>query len=478
MKILRKTFAVVSVLAIVAGCVGCKKKPSDDTSSEYWVYESEVVNVGKDKDNSSVADNTSSSGTVSGNSSTTPSGSIAGQNLKSKYKNLKGRKITVVGWWDATQAGTEEDKLILEVEKLFNCNMVEKKLTDYKPLYTSILSGNPICDLFVPRDTDTLSLANKNMLTALDTVSTFDSKDSIWNPAAIAESTLNGHIYGMTAQASRRDMLVYNKDMFTKNGWTDLYSLSRQGKLTWDSIYDVITKAAKVDAGGNVLRYGLAPKYDLGGLAELLINMNGVAIISREGDTKTLKNTLTSAPAVNALQTLRKWNTENGYMYDCTKYSWTEGVNVFKEGKAAMAIVDESQMSTLKTANFTVGAVVFPHGPDTTKQTVSYTSSATVMPAGVKNPEDVILFWSVREAYNVQHRKQSIFDTLSDPSVKATYDAVKKHLWNKEYTRDFAIACDVDAEDFRRVAAGSKTPQEAIHSVQNVINGKIKDFWK
>ena len=86
------------------------------------------------------------------------------------------------------------------------------------------------------------------------------------------------------------------------------------------------------------------------------------------------------------------------------------------------------------------------------------------MPAGVKNPEDVILFWSVREAYNVQHRKQSIFDTLSDPSVKATYDAVKKHLWNKEY--------------IRRVAAGSKTPQEAIHSVQNVINGKIKDFWK
>ena len=32
MKILRKTFAVVSVLAIIAGCVGCKKKPSDDTN--------------------------------------------------------------------------------------------------------------------------------------------------------------------------------------------------------------------------------------------------------------------------------------------------------------------------------------------------------------------------------------------------------------------------------------------------------------
>ena len=34
MKILRKTFAVVSVLAIIEGGVGCKKKPSGNTSSE------------------------------------------------------------------------------------------------------------------------------------------------------------------------------------------------------------------------------------------------------------------------------------------------------------------------------------------------------------------------------------------------------------------------------------------------------------
>ena len=59
MKILRKTLAVVSVLAIVAGCVGCKKNPSGDTSSEYWVYESELVTVEKDKNDSSGSDSSS-----------------------------------------------------------------------------------------------------------------------------------------------------------------------------------------------------------------------------------------------------------------------------------------------------------------------------------------------------------------------------------------------------------------------------------
>lgn len=474
--VLRRVLAVAAVISVTAGLAGCKKNPPQYTSSEYW-EESQVVISGSSGTNSGNAGGSSSSG-GSSNSGGTSSGSIGGQDLTKMYKNLKGRKITVIGWWDATQAGTEEDKLILEVEKLFNCDMVERKLTDYKPLYTSILSGQPMCDLFVPRDTDVLSLANKNMLTALDSISTFNAKDPIWNPACIAESTLNGHVYGMTAAVGRRNMLVYNKDMFKQNGWTDLYTLSQQGKLSWDAIYDVITKATKADAGGNVLRYGLAPKYDFGGLAELLINMNGVSIISRTGDTKTLKNTLTSDPAVRALETLRKWNNGKGYMYDCTAYSWSEGINVFKDGKAAMAVIDESQISNLKSVNFTVGAVTFPHGPDAKNDVASYDASATVMPKGVKNPEDVMLFWSVREAYNVQHRKQSIFDTLTDPSVKATYDKIKNQLWNKEYVRDFAPACDIDTEDFRKVAAGSKTAKEAVQSVQRVIDGKIKDFWK
>lgn len=111
---------------------------------------------------------------------------MVGDNLETKYKNLKGRKITVVGWWDPTPSGTEDYKLILEVEKKFNCDLVERKLTDYAPLYSSILAGAPIADLFVPRDVPILNMANKNMLIALDTLPSMDVNDPLWNKAVTA----------------------------------------------------------------------------------------------------------------------------------------------------------------------------------------------------------------------------------------------------------------------------------------------------
>ena len=481
MRFMKKSLALIMAAILTASFSGCRKNTSDTESGSYYLVAQSEANETTEGQISGGSDTagsqTAGSQTVSG-SGNVSGGSIVNQDLTKKYKNLNGRKITVVGWWDATQAGTEEDKLILEVEKLFNCDLVEKKLTDYAPLYTSILAGNPICDLFVPRDTSVLNMANKNMLIALDSLSTFDANDPLWNPATTAESTLNGHVYGMTADTSLRDILFYNKDMFNQNGWTDLYDLNQQGALTWDALYNVMSKAAVVDAGGNVTRYGFAPKFDFSALASFMLNMNGVRVVSRQGDSNTLTNTLNTGAATNTLNILQKWNSSKGQLYDTTAYGWADPLQLFLDGKAAMLMADKSQMDTLKSAGFNVGAVVFPHGPDTNTVAASYEPSSVVIPKGVKNAEDVALFWSVREAYNKQNRKQSVYDTLSDPSVKATCDQLEQMLWNKQYVYDFADNLDLDLECYRKVAVGSQTPQEAIQSIQQVINGKISDYWK
>lgn len=485
MKYLKKSFAVLLIAAVLLGSAsGCKKSGNESTGSDEYEWVTDVSEIVVSKDGN--AANSGTQGNNSGNGNTasgkpngnTASGSIANQNLKDKYKNLKGRKITVVGWWDATSPSSEEGKLIAEVEKLFNCDMIEKKLTDYKPLYTSILSGTPICDLFVPRDTHVLNLANKNMLTALDTLSTFNKNDSIWNRSVIQETSFRGHVYGMTAGVSYRDMLFYNKDMFKQNGWEDLYTLYQQGGLTWDKLYSIMEKAAQSDAGGNVTRYGMLPKYDPASLGMQLMRMNGVKIVSRQGDTANLKNTLNSTAATNALNTLKKWYSKKGLTYDCTAFGWASATTLFRDGKGAMILLDNA--NDLKDVSFTLGAVPFPKGNDTNTQYFSYeATNATVMPAGVKNPEDVMLFWSVREAYNQQNRKQTIFDTLSDPSVKGTYDIYKNGLWNGKQIYDFAEALDLDlGNHLNKIAAGSETANETIQSVQRIVDGKIKDFWK
>lgn len=486
MKYLKKSFAVLLIAAVLLGsAAGCKKSGNESTESDEYEWITDVSEIVVSKDGASnnasnnAGNNSGTGNTASGKTnSNTSSGSIVNQNLKDKYKNLKGRKITVVGWWDATSPSSEEGKLIAEVEKLFNCDMIEKKLTDYKPLYTSIISGSPICDLFVPRDTHVLNLANKNMLTALDTVSTFDKNDPVWNRAVIQETSFKGHVYGMTASATYRDILFYNKDMFKQNGWEDLYTLYQQGKLTWDTLYGIMEKAAKTDAGGNVTRYGLLPEYDPSSLGEMLLKTNGVRIVSREGDTANLKNTLNGNAATNSLNTLRKWYSKKGLTYDCTAFGWASPVTLFKDGKGAMMIWDNA--NDLKDVSFTLGAVPFPKGNDTKTQYFAYESTnPTVMPAGVKNPDDVMLFWSVREAYNQQNRKQSIYDTLNDPSLKGTHDIIKNGLWNGKQIYDFANALDIDlSSSLNKVAAGSATANEVIGTVQQKVNGKIKDFWK
>lgn len=479
MKKITRIISLVSAAVLTLCVTGCSKNP-EDTYSSYWVYESEIITTGGDKNNSSASDGSSGSqsGGQGGNNSTGSStGGIVDSDLSNKYKNLRGRTITVIGWWDATQAGTEDYQLILEVEKLFNCDLVEKKLTDYKPLYSSILAGQPMCDLFCPRDTRDIVLASRNMLQPLNQLSTFDADDPLWNPTVLAEASLGGNIYGMAASVARRDILVYNKDILSKLGY-DLYEMSEDGKLTWDVLYDVMSKTAIVDAGGTVQRYGLAPKYDFGHLANFMLNMNGVCVVSRSGDTKTLTNTLDSTAGTNALTQLRKWNSKPGYLYDCTQFGWASGLDLFKNGKAAMALTDENGVKSLTSVDFTVGAVMFPHGPDTDKDRVSYEPSSVVMPVGVKDPEDVVLFWSVREAYNKQNKKSNIFDALSDPSVKGTYDKMEKAFWNKNYIYDYFSDVGLDNEIFRKVAAGSQTPQEAIQTVSQQISGKIADFWK
>ncbi len=118
MKYLKKSFAVLLIAAVLLGSAsGCKKSGNDSTGSDEYEWVTDVSEIVVSKDGN--AANSGTQGNNSGNGNTasgkpngnTASGSIANQNLKDKYKNLKGRKITVVGWWDATSPSSEEGKL-------------------------------------------------------------------------------------------------------------------------------------------------------------------------------------------------------------------------------------------------------------------------------------------------------------------------------------------------------------------------------
>lgn len=395
---------------------------------------------------------------------------------------MNGRVIRYVAYWNPTDRASDYGKMISECEKMFNCKFEEKKLNDYSALYSSILAGQPICDIYAPMFDEILSAAAKGMLIPLDTLPSFNLKDKKWNQACNRESTLNGHVYGVTRQLQLRELLIYNKEMFKANNWPDLYELQKKGELTWNVLYDIMSKATKV-SGDTVTCYGLVPKYSVATFATVLLNANGVRALSRDNGAQKFTFGLTNNnAALTALSTLNTWASKPGYVYDFTPYGWDTGREVFYSGKAAMAMVDQHHIHTIMAkSNFDFGLVLFPHGPDYNKNLVTYTCNNEAIPVGTKNPDDVALFWDVLMDLRFSGDDfANIRDAAADPSVSATIDEFANRLQNGDYIHDYAnVDGGVSLEDYyKQVANGQTTPAAMIASVAQKIDALANDFWK
>lgn len=491
MKI-RQFVCLILCLAMVAAFVGCRKNPSE---TSYLSDDVEIIYIDKptDSSNDSAGDgsdnsqsdnnnpggNTSDTGTV--NIGTKPD-NTPNKIDPGRIKDLKGRKIVYVAWWEASDRNTEEGKKLREVEKLLNCTFVERKMSDYKALYTSILSGAPIADLFCPNtEGPVLNLASKGYLIPLDTLSNFNLSDECWDKACTAENTLDGHVYAISNVAQVRSVLMYNKTMFKKNNWEDLYQLQSKGQLTWDKLTEIMSKAATVN-GNDVTRYGLVPVYTIKEFGRQLLWANGAKIITRQGDTKNFTYTLENTKATTALNQLRDWVSNKGYIYDSYYAGWDTGRQVFYSGKAAMAVVDYNQFQTIySNADFEIGMVLFPHGPNGSNDLVQSQASATAIPKGVKNPNDVALFWNILGEYrnnSVTMVDQSIYDAMPDPSVKATIEKYLYNLQTGKYVFDNGYYMDGVLDTIDKVAKGETTSAAALSSIKQKINAEITDYWK
>ena len=514
-SILKKILCLGLAVSMMTAFAGCKKSPAatdSELSDEIeYVYIDAPSNEDGGEDNKGDTESDSSKNNTSGNKNNSSSNKNntsgnknnssnknngntnkpvtstvddkdRGEIDKGRIKDLKGREIVYVATWDATDRNSENGKKIKEVELLLNCKFVERKMSDYKALYTSILSGAPIADLFYPKaEQPALNLAKKGYLIPLDTLSNFNLKADCWDKACIAENTLNGHVYAISNNAQVRSVLMYNKTMFQKNNWEDLYTLQKNGKLTWAKLTEIMGKAAQV-SGSNVNRYGLVPTYSIQEFGRQMLWANGAKVLTRQGDSTNFKYTLENKNATNALNQLREWVSNKGYLYDSSNFGWDTGRKIFASGKAAMAIVDYNQFGAVyNNADFDIGMCLFPHGPDSKNDLVESLVSSTAIPKGVKAPNDVALFWDILGEYrnsSVLNVGQSLYDAMPDPSVKATITKYLENTQSGKYVYDYGYYMSTVTDNIKKVAYGETTAAAALSSISQEINAQIQDFWK
>lgn len=483
LKVKRITALIMAIL-LLATFTGCKKTP--DADSEYSIIyitrpngeegDSEDIGDAISGDSSASSDkNNSSSNKPSNNPSnnTSSGGRDAYKDNNSRLRDLKGRKIVFIQTWDATDRASEAGKLIAKVEKMLNCKFEERKTTNYTNFYASILSGKPIADLFVPKDRSLLNMAYNNMLTPLDELSDFDFKEDCWDQQCLKDNTLNGHIYGMSRNKQWREILFYNKDMFKKNNWPDLFELQEAGKLDWDTLYSIMEKAVKVTD------YGLVPLYGYEYFANDMLLANGVYSVQRIGDSDKFKNNfISSTPVMNALNTAKKWADLPKGLYDTSNGGWDSGRTVFYSGKAAMAIIDSNMLSVIEdNADFEWGCVLFPHGPDSKRDLYIHNTTATAIPAGVKNPNDVALFWDIlrdefKESFGEEYSIGTEYDKSYYITLNKYFKGCQSGYSNYDFSKEMGITAEV--EKFMR---GQTTAAAAVETVRNTIDAKMKNYW-
>lgn len=480
-KILSITLSLLMLFSL-----GACKKGNNESNVSYiyeYLYEDDEVTSNTDANASTQTGSTASSKTKSeATESKVPDGIGVNNNIDpGRVKDLKGRTFTYVATWDPTNRNSKAGKLMREVEKLLNCKIVEKKMSDYKPLYSSILAGKPLCDMFSPYDTTALAMANKGMLISFSDLSNFNQNDYYWDKSCIKENTLNGKIYGIACTPSVRSIIMYNKTMFQKNGWDDLYELQKKDQLSWDKMFQIMQAAVQLDSSENVTRYGLVPQYGFDGLGLQMIWANGGKIVERVGDTTNFNYTLTASNATNALTTLNKWVSHKGAVYNATNFGWDTGRSVFASGNAAMLIADSFQFNdAIAGNNFVVGMVAFPHGPDSTKNLVQYNATPTVIPKNVENPDDVMLIWDFLTQYRGTRADNygDVSDIFPDPSAQATIDWYINSLQSLDYTEDYGRNNKVVIDAINKAAYGEITPAASVSSIQNQVMSNLNDFWK
>lgn len=508
---IKRIICLCLVLALCAGFAGCRKSGSgdgslsdlssedallgnvelDDNSSEEGT-ESDTTSDGTTDSSSGNSNNNSSnatSNTSSGNSSNNSSNvtdntsssndsGVTNADVELPVRDMGGRTFTFAApsWSDTVNVDSDWVKAL---EKKYNCKFENLNLNnDYTTLYSSILAGNPIADVVVFNYTNFYPAVKSNLLLELKSSENINYQDSsCFIPKAQEKlTTVNGKLYGAIDTYAFRNMLVYNRSIIT--GDDDLLTLSNNGQLTWDKLYEILQK---VVASG---KKGIAGELNEEGILQAFILANGSSWFTRDGLNFTY--CLDNQNTRDALSYVQKLKASNLTMpLDGGNYLY--GQTQFVKGRVGMMIVDGYNLDYIaKNAKFDYGVVMLPN-KDGSKGLVDLTEfECYSIPSTVKNPEDVQLIfaaWKQAEEANNEGKQWSLENKTDDLDTKdaEVIKAYAKRIENADGIIDYRnVLVDYYGDDIntqeKKCLYSEITVQAYLERVGKIYKKAATDF--
>ena len=483
MKRVISYFLAAAMIFSLATASGCKKKPTDDGSdyTESWIEE--VSEIQEDGEQSQGAQTSGGKTPGKTNSQSGGNGGSTAGKKDTSVRNLGGRTITLVAYWQERVKGADQQansywKQKEAVEKKFNCKIKHVYKTRDAidtEVISSILSGKPIADVFWTTYDRALSLIKGNMLYPVSDLKQFDFSESKWGRDD-GTSTFNGKRYncGISGGAVNA-MLLYNKDYFEKNGLPDLFKLQQSGELSWNKLREIAKNATKGDVKGFAMAntpYNMAATF---------VQSNGGVFVSRDGDGFDFSCTLNSANTLYALQFWQDMYSKDKSCVEMLNFEYC--INQFAAGKAAMHYSESYTWPEItKKAKFNIGAVAFPDGPNAkNKYGTTGGGACAVIPISAKNVEDIAMVWDAFADADKLDWENYYFDLFYNNDVITSIKQVVNYKGTKQ--ADY-VAGIGDFEEMginkalSAVSLGETTPSQAVESLQGILKSKIASFQK
>ena len=419
------------------------------------------------------------------------SGSYSSDNTPSEEENidLGGRTITYMTWWEEPVQGSNQQAVEYwetktKVEEKYNCkfNFAYASESGWQSKVTaSILSGDPICDVFSTEYEYFYGMNKSGLLYPVSDLKNFDFSDSSkWWAPGMEYSNVDGKQYGMCLSGGEFSLILYNKDLLKKNNQPDLYELQKSGELTWKRIVE-IAKACTDSSRGI---YGMAPSQFPRDLLYLVGEAYGGKIVTRKGNTADFECTVNSTEMVNGFSDVNKWYSVDKMVLPCNG-DYKDSFTKFKSGNVAM-IFGVTPPTYYSNYGFELGACLVPAGRDaTTFEPFLNLSSGTLsfIPACADKPEEIALVWNEIGAKTGRVNWEIYYqDYLSDDIMECLYQSID-YTNEKKYSIDYGYSLlslwqnnNTLFDTTTKFVSGSNSAASFIQSIENIYGAKILDM--
>ena len=412
-------------------------------------------------------------------------GAGSGFAYEPEVHDFGGKTINIVSWGarEPSEGSAVYDRL-LQAEKDFNVNVEYKVIKNKKIIeqtMSQVMSGDGNINIIQLRtDTTYLPLAAQGALHPLDKILGEKYYEDLPRPwkgkSGLADSfEVQGHTYAtysMSPPYMSTKILIWNKDLFEREGLPSLYDLMESGKWTWSKLREIATQATRDTNGDDEIdQWGIGGHFTGSTVLSNLVTNNVSPTKTVDGKVKF---NLDHENVLSILDNMYKLvSVDNAVHF----HKWFD-TSPFDNGKEAIRFVPVWQTNKFNRESVDYGLAYLPKGSEAKEYVAPINSVAGMaVPITEENPKALIDL--LHAIYPPEYVFEKIERFAAAQSDRESYELFKEITKNWElvsqykyvFRKNFLLTHSIGS-----IINGEKSPSTGMSEIAPQVQSRLNDL--